>query len=186
MVEIYLEAPGIEHRLTAALRRCPDHQISRDWSRFARNALRADIAVVVADRISCDGLITRLAELRERIRPTPLVVAVRRDADEARALAAIAPSRILWLDELEAQLYIAIDGFRSEGLLERIATECARRRDLSPIVRSAVVAACRANPPILTVTRLAKSVRWSCLTTYPPHRLVRDRLLDTGIVCCSN
>jgi len=88
----------------------------------------------------------------------PLVVVTSKDADNARLLRGIPADEVVWLSDVERDLWRAVRAAESRGLLRRVAEGVERCPALPLILQVSLAHACRKETPVRSVSELAQAV----------------------------
>jgi len=93
----------------------------------------------------------------------PIVLVTSSDRENARCLKDLTVEEVVWTDELEAQLLVAVKRAEGTGLLEATAGTVEQCDHLPPKLREALALVCRSWPPMRSVAQLARA----CIATVP-------------------
>lgn len=132
------------------------------WEEFRSSLEKADCAVVAA-RPSGGQLIADLQLLEDRHggadggRPA-LVLCLPRTSRTLRRLKDAAADEVVWLDEVEAELPLAIRRGRAECRFREFRRRIADCEHLSPTLARAIGRALSRQPPVTSVQHLAEEV----------------------------
>src|SRR5690606_33783353 len=107
-----------------------------------------------------DGGSRRIISLEALVKPplNPIVLVTSSDRENACCLMDLTVEEVVWTDELEAQLLVAVKRAEGTGLLEATASTVEQCDHLPPKLREALALVCRSWPPMRSVAQLARAV----------------------------
>lgn len=150
------------------------------WPRFQRTLPEAAGGVVVLPWLT-DIAFSKLCALASRHAAWPLVLVTTRDADNARHLKDVAVSEVVWLSEVERDLWPAVQRAAGRHAFHVLASTVEGLESLPVTLREALGYACRSRTPVRSVADLAsaascrRSTLWyhwnRAVDTDPPLRL---------------
>lgn len=156
MFALYCNAASYLARVLAAF---PAHQqvlATGVWARFERVLPESTAAVVVLPWLS-DGVFPKLCALASRHAAWPLVLVTTRDADNARHLKDLAIGEVVWLHDVERELWPAAQRAANAQAFHMLA-EMVEGHDALPVtLREALGYACRSRTPVRSVADLASA-----------------------------
>lgn len=132
--------------------------IHDDWSSFRRSLHRAECAVIVAPTLQIGERLGRLAALRIMHPLLPIILVTRRAPEAAKSTSRLRLEEIVWIGQVEDRLGPAVERARERLLRRRFADHVDPSERISPLLRKALVLACRAETPVVSVTALARRV----------------------------
>lgn len=158
MYALYCSAAAHLARVLSAF---PVHQhvlVTGVWPRFQRALPEAAGGVVVLPWLS-DALFPRLCALAARQARAwrPVVLVTTRDADNARHLKDVTVGEVVWLHEVERELWPAVQRAASQASLHDVAALVEGLTSMPPTLREALGYACRSRTPVRSVTALAQA-----------------------------
>jgi len=103
-------------------------------------------------------LLPRLSAVKAKRPLNPIVLVTSSDRENARFLKDFTVEEVVWTEELEAELLVAIRRAEGTGLLEATASTIERSDHLPPKLREALALVCRSRPPVRSVAQLARAV----------------------------
>jgi hypothetical protein len=127
------------------------------WSHFAHGLPRSSCAVVVLPWLE-DELFPLLCELKLGHPSRPLVLVTSKDADNARHLRALPAEEVVWIRDVERDLWAAVRRATTRHALSDIALEVERMAHVPSTLRKALGIACRRDVPVRSVAELAAAV----------------------------
>ncbi len=180
MFALYCNATSYLARVLAAF---PVHQhvlVTNVWRRFEQSMSTVTGGVVVLPWLS-DETFSGLCALTARHGGWPLVLVTTREADNARHLKDVAVREVVWLHEVERELWRAVQRVVSRPTFDAVATLIEGLDGLPLILREALAHACRTRTPVRSVAELARATsccrstlwyHWNrVMHTDPPLRL---------------
>lgn len=157
MLAVYSEDPPLARR---AARRLEDHgrpEVFEEWTRLLGNVGRADHVVVAAPEPE-PGLLARMEALKRQEPAVPLLLITRRDPAVLRHLKNVVIEEVIWTDELDDGLALALRRAEGDRRLHRIAVRLREASHLSPTLVAALGRAALRRPPLTSVRDLAAEV----------------------------
>ena len=155
---IYCGDPDLTTRLRSTFANGP-HIIAADsWKPFERAAAGAVCSIAVLPWLGEPAVLAQLSALRERLPLQPLVVVTEKDAENLRLLKHVAVEEIVWIHEVERELWGAIGRARGSSLLRQMAAAVEKADHLSPRLRKALTHAFRSERPVRSVIELAAAI----------------------------
>lgn len=157
MLAVYSEDPPLARRVA---RRLEDHgrpELFEEWTRLLANVSRADHVVVAAPEAGAD-LLARMEALKQREPAVPFVLVTRRDPESLRHLKNVVIEEVLWTDELDDELALALRRADGDRRLRRIDARLRDATHLSPTLVAALGRAALRRPPLTSVRDLAAEV----------------------------
>lgn len=127
------------------------------WGGFRRLFPEARCAVVVAPDPGPD-LFARLQALKDRHPGIPLVLATRRHPATLRRLKDITVEEVVWMDEMETQLWPAVRRADAERWFAGLADRISADPELPTTLAAALERALRRRPPFTSVQALAGEI----------------------------
>ncbi len=157
MLAVYSEDPPLARR---AVRHLEDHgrpEVFEEWTRLLGNFSRADHVVVAAPEPG-PGLLARMEALKQRDPTVPFLLITRRDPEVLRHLKNIVIEEVLWTDELDDGLTLALRRADGDRRLRRIDARLREASYLSPTLVAALGRAALRRPPLTSVRDLAAEI----------------------------
>jgi hypothetical protein len=155
---IYCGDPALLRRLAAALP-ADQYVLTADrWSELERLVPRAACVVLCFRWLREWQALARTAPAGASPAARPLVLATSKDADNARLLKGFRVDEVVWLDDVERELWPAVRGAESRGVLRRLGDALDGAASLPPLLRAALAHACRSAEPVRSVSELALAV----------------------------
>ncbi len=145
--------------LAQVLATFPVHQrvlVTNVWQHFEQAMGKATAGVVVLPWLS-DDVFPSLCGFTARRTGWPLVLVTTREADNARHLKDVAVREVVWLHEMERELWRAVQRVIGRPALEAVAALVEGLERLPPTLREALGYACRARTPVRSVAELARA-----------------------------
>lgn len=155
---LLVSASGCSARAHTVLRRSFQVEPVHAWRQAEIVGLRSTCAVVIADWLCFPRVLRPVRALRRQCAFLPVILVTRKDAENARHLKDVVVEEVVWKAELERDLERAVARLQGQGLLNPIAAELEVAVHIPALLRSALVYACRATPPVLHVEALARTV----------------------------
>ena len=155
---LFSQEPALEKRVRKALSTQATLRSCADWRSFERLHGLARCSVVVARWLESGQLLPRLSAVKARRPLNPIVLVTSSDRENARCLKDLTVEEVVWTDELEAQLLVAVKRAEGTGLLEATASTVEQCDHLPPKLREALALVCRSWPPMRSVAQLARAV----------------------------
>jgi hypothetical protein len=131
------------------------------WEALERALPNASCAVVVLSWLLGtlgEAREARLRSLKERCPLPPLVIVTSKNADNALALRWVAAEEVVWLSEVESDLWPAVCRARANAMLVRLAGVVDRALPADRLLATAIAYACRAKPPLRSIRQLAAAL----------------------------
>ncbi|MBA4158661.1 MAG: hypothetical protein H0X65_14470 [Gemmatimonadetes bacterium] len=116
----------------------------------------ASCVILVLEWLSSGSGQGGLHVLKQRPTSCPVVLVMRKDVENARALKDVVVEEVVWLEELKICLLPALEGARSRGGLDRLAAAIAGASCLPARLRTALALACEVKRPVRSVNELAR------------------------------
>lgn len=168
------------------------------YSNKIRSALPENVAIRVTDRWDGfetavdprEGTVVLIEWLdREEFRKlcvfkwfyplTPVALVTHGVLENARFLREVVIEEVLWIGELEHELWPAVQRMRGRGTLRRLAAAFEHASEIPVKLRRALTSACLGHPPFHSIAELAAAV--GCGTTTLWHHWKRFSPSDTPI-----
>lgn len=125
------------------------------WEELERTYPGTTCAIVAVGWLRDDLGERRLRSLKERYPTRPIVLVTSKDADNARALRSAGVEEVVWLSEIESDLWPAVRRARASGFLQPILGILDQALLRYPPLRRAIDYACRAEIPVRSIGQLA-------------------------------
>jgi AraC-like DNA-binding protein len=142
-------------RLLAALPAEDSVTHAESWDEVHRHARPQGCSVIVAEWLPNTHAHERLTQFRNDFPSHPLVVVTHEDAENARSLAELRVSEVLWIREIEERLGPAVSRARAVTALAALTAAFESAHRLPPRLRSALRDACTSSRPPRSLSRLA-------------------------------
>ena len=127
------------------------------WSRFKREMLQATCSIAVLPWLSAEPF-DRLREFKASHPTRPVVLVTTKDADNARHLRGVAVEEVVWMRDVQRELWGAVRRASFQRPLSELAREVDAATMLPVQLRYALSLACRSDLPVLSVSELATRV----------------------------
>lgn len=157
MLAVYSEDPPLARRTA---RRLEDHgrpEVFEEWTRLLGNVSRADHVVVAAPEPG-PGLLARMEALKQREPGVPFLLVTHRNPEVLRHLKNVVIEEVLWTDELDDELALALRRSEGDRRLRRIDARLREASHLSPTLVAALGRAALRRPPLTSVRELAAEI----------------------------
>jgi hypothetical protein len=128
------------------------------WEALERALPDAGCAVVVLNWLLRTHAVARLRGLSRRYPLLPLVLVTSKNADDAVARQTAAVEEVVWLWEVESDLWPAVCRARTNAMLVRLADVVDRALPANRLLVTAIAYACRARPPLRSIRELAAAL----------------------------
>lgn len=157
MLTIFSSDETLAERAALAAGESRDTETVRAWTRLRKIFPRAEQVVVVAPRPSAD-LFARIRALSRRDPDVPFVIVTRPDPEALRWLKGVDVAEVVWIDELDAGLPLALQRIVAEPYFRELGVDFSESPRLSPVLGRALARAVRRRPPFPSVRALAAAV----------------------------
>jgi hypothetical protein len=145
-------------RVTAAVAAHEEPWWAESWEALECALPDASCAVVVGGWLLGTVGEARLLSLKERCPLLPLVLVTSKNADNALALRWAGLEEVIWLSEVESDLWPAVCRARAHAILVRLAGVVDRALPADRLLGTAIAYACRARPPLRSIRQLAAAL----------------------------
>src|ERR1700694_187664 len=155
MLTVFAKDSRYARRIAATLTTRESAVWAGSWEELDRTYPGTTCAVVALGWLRDDLGERRLRSLKERYPTRPIVLVTTKDADNARALRSAEVEEVVWLSEIESDLWPAVRRARASGFLQPILRILDQALLQYPPLRRAIDYACRAEIPVRSIGQLA-------------------------------
>jgi hypothetical protein len=155
MLTVFAKDSRYARRIAATLTTREPAVWAGSWEELDRTYPGTTCAVVALGWLRDDLGERRLRSLKERYPTRPIVLVTTKDADNARALRSAEVEEVVWLSEIESDLWPAVRRARASGFLQPILRILDQALLRYPPLRRAIDYACRAEIPVRSIGQLA-------------------------------
>ena len=131
--------------------------VTDDWGWFTARAGAASCLIVVQRWLAAE-VIECLGALRRQLPLHPIVLATSKDADNARAVHRVAIEEVVWLHEIDATLWPAVQRASQRAFRHALAASIRATGGMSPVLRDALAVACTRELPFRSLGELASGI----------------------------
>lgn len=157
MLAVYSEDPPLARRTVRLLEDLHPVEVFQEWARLYSHFSRIDAVLIAAPDPGAE-LFARMEALKRRDPVVPFLLITRRDPEALRHLKNLVIEEVLWADELEEELTLALRRSEGERRLRRVDTRLRSTTHLSPTLVAALARATRRRPPLTSVRDLAAEI----------------------------
>lgn len=189
-IVLHAPEPTLEDRAREALSAAGPISAVRSWDEFLELGAAALCAVAVTTDVRADHALDQLLAFVMASPDVPLVVVMRRDADELREIASVSVDEVVWIENITRHLASAVAraemaaGRRRGGTrayLRRTADQLRVSPDLARPLRRALERALNAEVPFSSVTMLARAAGCDRRTLWEAWRAALDGSSSPGL-----
>ena len=150
MLALYSDDETTSRRIASAVPRDVEVIRTAAWDDFLVHAPAAQCRIVNIQQLRHGPVIS--ATLARALRP--LVLVTSRTSDNTARAPGLAPVDIVWVGDIEVDLWTKVRRASSLGVMERIAAGFRLSTRLAPALREALALSCTSTRPVTTVSEL--------------------------------